>query len=132
MENSFASEAEIKWKAQLKITDYKQMNKMTGEPLKVSLEYGWIQTNDASNGNPLNLTAVVTDHRTSISAQIRVLNDLETASPKSWGITTTGYVTGVNASNVTSLVNVYNTQFSPRGRMFLMGRTENSAFQNPQ
>ena len=71
---------------------------MTGENGVFSLAYDWIQTNDVS-GSPLNLTAVATDARTSLSTRIRILNDLTgSSSPKSWTVNTANYANTINGS----------------------------------
>lgn len=125
VENSFAAETEVKWKAQLKIRDYQTENTMTGEHGVFSLAYEWIQTNDIS-GSPLNLTAVATDARQTLSTRIRVLNDLNSSSPTSWTINTANYANTVNGAAQIGITTIYNTQFSPRGRFCLLGRTENT------
>ena len=70
---------------------------MTGEHGVFSLAYEWIQTNDIS-GSPLNLTAVATDARQTLSTRIRVLNDLNSSSPTSWTINTANYANTVNGA----------------------------------
>ena len=71
---------------------------MATDPGTFSLAFDWIQNNDATSGNPLNLTSVATDYRASISTRIRVLNDLETSSAKTWALDSAGYVTGIGGS----------------------------------
>lgn len=43
-------EAEVKWRKQLKIRDYKAENKMSTDARTFSLAFDWIQNNDATSG----------------------------------------------------------------------------------